>query len=203
MAETSIVAPYLPPERLKERADQFLAEHHPAATIPVPIEEIVDLRFQLDIVPTPGLHEHFGVDAFISSDLTTINVDEFVYKTRPGRYRFSLAHEMGHLILNSDIYNKLIFSTIEEWIAAMTNIPEKEYGWLEWQAYEFAGLILVPTDQLRERFQKMAAHLSSVGLSLQTASDAAKHRIAQVIADDFKVSSQAVEKRIQKERLWS
>jgi Zn-dependent peptidase ImmA (M78 family) len=180
-----------------------LARYHPGGDIPIPIEEIIDLHFRIDIVPTPGLHEGFGIDAFITSDQSTIYVDEFLYTSRPGRYRFSLAHELGHHTLHAPIFQGLKFASIEEWITTITSIPEKEYGWLEWQAYAFAGLVLVPKEPLVESFGRLAAHLDSVGLSLQTASDAAKFMIAKALAEEFSVSTQVIEKRVQKEGLWT
>jgi hypothetical protein len=44
-------------------------------------------------------------------------------------------------------------ATGTEWFDYISAIPEVEYGWMEWQAYEFAGRLLVPPDALREAFQ--------------------------------------------------
>ena len=90
-------APYYSYEDLRRKADEFLAEYHPAKTIPVPIEEIVEFQFRMDIVPTPGFHQLLDTDGFVTSDLREIWVDQFVYDSRPGRYRFTLAHEIGHV----------------------------------------------------------------------------------------------------------
>ncbi len=57
---------------LRRTAASFLDAYHPVRSLPIPIEEIIDLRFKLDIIPTPGLLEHFDIDAQITSDLTTI-----------------------------------------------------------------------------------------------------------------------------------
>jgi hypothetical protein len=70
--------PFLPYRDLRRRAADFLRTRHPAATIPVPIEEIVEFRFHIDIIPVPGLQDAFEVDGFIASDLTNITVDAFM-----------------------------------------------------------------------------------------------------------------------------
>ena len=82
------------------------------------------------------------------------------------------------------------------------SIPEKDYGGIEWQAYALAGLILVPTDVLIDRFETACSRLADVGLSRESASEAARHMLHGNIAEQFKVSRQVVEKRILYEKLW-
>ena len=48
-------------EDLRKKADEFLKEHHPSGTIPVPIEEIVEFEFRINIVPVLGLQREFEV----------------------------------------------------------------------------------------------------------------------------------------------
>ena len=129
-----IKAPFFSYEDLRRKADEFLAQHHPDGTIPVPIEEIVEFELNMDIVPTPGLHQLLEVDGFITSDLREIWVDQFVYDSRPGRYRFTLAHEVGHSILHADIFQGSSFHSVTEWKAFVNSIPDKEHSWLEYQA---------------------------------------------------------------------
>jgi len=106
--------PFLPYDTLRRRAGDFLRTHHPEGSIPVPIEEIVEFRYRIDIIPVPGLQEAFEVDGFISSDLKAITVDSFVYERRPGRYRFTLGHELAHAVLHRRIYQAHQFRTTEE-----------------------------------------------------------------------------------------
>ena len=76
----AINAPYLPYNELRRLAAEFLQEHHPSGEVPVPIEGIVEFRFNIDIVPTPGLHDEFEIDSYITSDLSAIHIDDNVYK---------------------------------------------------------------------------------------------------------------------------
>src|SRR5579871_4472789 len=149
----AIIAPFLPYEKLRSVADAFLKQHHPSGDLPIPIERIVEFKLGLDIVPVPGLQDGFDIDAFITNDLTEIRVDDFIQQKRPARYRFSLAHEVGHLLIHKDVLSELKFSTIKEWKEAFLAIPEEEYGWIEWQAYCLAGLILVPGPPLKALFE--------------------------------------------------
>lgn len=195
----AIKAPYLPYDRLRKRAESFLAKYNPEGDIPVPIEEIIDLHFKLNIVPTPGLHEVCLTDSYISSALSDIYVDEFVYEERPGRYRFSLAHELAHVIIHGSVFSELSpFNSIEGWRSAMDLIPEREYGLIEWQAYSLAGLLLVPTDELKARIVRAIQRLKRAGVDM---SEAAIMKITAILADAFNVSSAVIEKRCKYEEL--
>ena len=59
-----------------------------------------------------------------------------------------LAHEIGHIVLHRNLYRANRFSSIAEWKEFINSITEEEHGWLEYQGYAFAGLILVPKEDL-------------------------------------------------------
>jgi len=91
-----IEVPYLSYEQIRARANDFLSQYNPSGIIPVPIEEIIEFALKINIVPIPGLQKALETDGFISSDFSTISVDQFVLEERERRYRFTLAHEIGH-----------------------------------------------------------------------------------------------------------
>ena len=97
---------------LRKKADDFLRTHNPSSIIPVPIEEIVEFDFIIIIVPVLALQRDFDVEGFTSSDLKNIYVDEYVYTNYLNRYRFTLAHEIGHIILHRNLYRTNRFSSI-------------------------------------------------------------------------------------------
>jgi len=196
-----IVAPYYSYEDLRRRADEFLARHHPAGSIPVPIEEIIEFQLAMDIVPIQGLHALIETDGFVTSDLREIWVDEFVYLSRPGRYRFTLAHEVGHKVLHADLFRARRFRSVDEWKAFVNAIPEKEHSWLEYQAYAFAGLVLVPASSLCSAATACVQMVRSEGIDLHENWDFAWSRIAAFLAKRFEVSTQVIEKRLQKDGL--
>ena len=61
-----LLVPFLSDASLRETADRFLREHNSAGTIPVPIEEIIEFDFKMDIIPMPGFHLNYEMDAFTS-----------------------------------------------------------------------------------------------------------------------------------------
>lgn len=196
-------APYLSKEDLRQRAERFLADHNPSRTIPVPIEFIVESRFDMDIVPVPGLQAEFDVVAFITKDMREIRVDEYVYLNRPNRYRFSLAHELAHRILHPDLWNEIDFDDVQSWKAVIEeSIPEREYGFIEFHANCFAGVVLVPPPELRDQFVQCIALTKQHGLDVTDEATGAKDIIESHIARHFEVSRDVVHRRIEADELW-
>lgn len=198
-----VKAPYLPYDVLRERAEDFLGRYHRSREMPVPIEEVVEFQFEMDIVPEPGLHQHFDIDSYITADLTEIRVDEFVYQSRPGRYRFSLAHELGHRMLHADVFAQLKFESIGAWkeLVAIA-IPEKTYGYLEWQASSFAGLVLAPTAELAQEYDKVCRLAERHGLTLTEDLEVARDLIAAHVAEFFVVSPVVIRRRLEYDGIW-
>lgn len=200
-AVNGMTAPFFSYDDLRQKANQFLAQHHRAGTIPVPIEEIVEFQFHINIVPMPDLQRTFDVVSFLTSDLREIRVDDFVYRNRPGRYRFSLAHEMGHRVLHRDLYRQHRFASISEWKQFVTSAPDREYRFLEWHANTFAACVLVPGDQLLAEATKCVDLIKSTHLDLAANWDYAWTQIAASLADPFEVSNQVIERRLEKENI--
>jgi hypothetical protein len=187
-------------DQLRGFAAEFLRKHNPEDQIPVPIEEIAESGLGLDIIPIPGLQRAIEIDGFVSSDLSAITVDQFVLENRLARYRFTLAHEIAHLYLHRGIFEQLRFSTIAEWKNFQLQVDAGDYSWLEWQAYSFAGLALVPPEHLRREFEICAKRAEEDGLT--PGSEAALWYIVEVLTGLFQVSRGVLEKRIAKDKLW-
>jgi hypothetical protein len=140
-------APFFHKEELQARAEAFLMKHHASRSIPIPFEHMIE-RMGVDIVPIPGLHLSCEVDAYTTGDLGTIYVEEFVYLHRPGRYRFTLAHEAGHIALHAELFKSMKFKSFRDWKAFVSSIPDRDYRYLEYHANEFAGHLLMPRQEL-------------------------------------------------------
>lgn len=200
----SFKGPYISKDELRLRAEQFLAEHHPQRTIPVPIEWIIESRFGMDIVPVPGLQKAFDVVAFVTKDLREIRVDEYVYSHRPNRYRFSLAHELAHRILHPELWEEFDFRDIHSWKRLVTeSLPEREYAFIEFHANFFAGLILVPPEELRAQFNECLDEVRQAGIDPSDEATGARRIIEMRIGRHFQVSSEVVHRRIEADDLWA
>jgi len=94
-------------------ANNFLKEHHPSLEIPIPIEEILDLKMGFNIFPFPRLFKDFGLNGFLSADMSTIYVDEVQYDQYNEKYRYTLAHELGHYVLQKSVYENLPYKSFD------------------------------------------------------------------------------------------
>jgi Zn-dependent peptidase ImmA (M78 family) len=188
---------------IRRRAEEFLDEFHAERTLPVPIEEIVEFDFELEVVPIDGILDDLEVDAFLTSDLKRIYVDAFVLQHRRRRYRFSLAHELAHHELHRRLYEESRVASVRDWRAVQESVSEEDYAWFEFQANSFAGLVLVPAAELAREFAGAVQTARRAGLRDATLwSEAGKEHIARWLAAQFEVSEQVIERRLEKDGLW-
>jgi Zn-dependent peptidase ImmA (M78 family) len=189
---------------LRRLAQEFLEEFHEERTLPVPIEEIVEFDFEIEVIPMEGILDDLEVDAFLTSDLKQIYVDAFVLNHRYRRYRFSLAHELAHHELHRPLYDGTRIRSVRDSQAVQDSISEDAYAWLEFQANSFAGLVLAPTAELADQYRAAVRAAQEAGLSDETLqSEAGKAHVARWLADQFEVSELVIEKRMEKDGLWS
>ena len=189
-------------DALRAESERFLAEFHPSGSIPIPIEEIIEFKFNIDIVPIPNLRSSENIDGCLSKDLATIYIDNHIYSNYENRYRFSLAHELSHRLLHASLFEVLSFQSVTEWKSVILNISEEQRGWFEWQAYAAAGLILVPSQALASRFHQALDKMKSHGMTLQNAPEAARDRIAEYLSRQFVVSTAVMHKRLDYDKCW-
>jgi Zn-dependent peptidase ImmA (M78 family) len=185
-------------ETIRNRANEFLTKFNPTGAIPVPIEEIVEFSLRLNIIPVPGIQDSLEAAGFISSDLESITVDQFVMEKRIARYRFTLAHEIGHLWLHREVFEQIKFETVDEWKKFLIDMDVNDYRWLEFQAHAFAGLVLVPKEPLAARRAICEQKIEKEGLS--PGSEAAQFTICRILGNEFNVSAEVIERRLSKDK---
>jgi Zn-dependent peptidase ImmA (M78 family) len=198
----ALIVPYLTYEQIRAKVEPALARHHPGRETPVPIEQIVEFGYEIAVIPMPGLQKVHGIDAFLGKTRRSIYVDQGVFEQKSlFRYRFSLAHEIGHIELHSTFQDDVEFSTIEEWKAALKRIPENQRSRFEFQAYDFAGLFLVSRDPLKFQLDQLLRVLERAKFDFKNV-DAAKPYICTRLSRHFVVSESVIEKRLTKEGFW-
>jgi len=134
--------PYLCKEDIVKETEGLLEECWDES-FPVDVEAICD-SLDIGIMPIVGLSRNMGVDAFISSDFKTIYVDSAEYEKESHRYRFSIAHELGHYVLHRK-YCPASASDLGDWLDALRSFKN---NYAEFQANYFAGSMLVPEKEL-------------------------------------------------------
>lgn len=154
------IVPYLEGEQIEEHAKRVLAEigYSNGSTC---LEDVCDrlsgrrdLRVELrSLAP--------GILGSISFQPLQIELD-IVQAGSAARYRFTLAHELGHLFLGHDEYMfRDVCRESDVEFEKNSNIEVRDIARMEWQANYFAACLLVPTPQLVRSAQK---YVSKQGL---------------------------------------
>jgi len=85
----------------------------------------------------------------------------------------------------------------------MQKIPDDQYAFVEQQAYEFAGRLLVPHERLEKEFQQLIQKAKNAKFfDWDKTGDSALGYIATPISRVFGVSSDVIEKRLIREGFW-
>jgi Zn-dependent peptidase ImmA (M78 family) len=132
---------------IKTKADEYRIKFW-GKNIPVEIEKIIEIKLKIRIIPIPDLMEQCGIDAQITSDFSAIYVDQKNYEKDTNRFRFSLAHELGHSVLHNNFYKSLKIYELTDIFAFISEIDTREYANLETQANKFANYFLIPREIL-------------------------------------------------------
>ena len=193
-----IEVPFLSYEEIKSIAEKFLSEYHPEGSIPVPIEEIIELSLELDIFPIPNLQNILDTVGCSAYRISTIFIDQFVFEKRINRYRFTLAHETAHFIIHEMVLKECGAESSKEVMEFIRSIPEGSHSRMEYQAYAFAGLVLVPTQNLELAIFEALSKLPK-NLELTRYAPEILEYISKFIGDKFQVSADVIKKRIENE----
>jgi len=191
----SIVPQRLSYEKIGEIAYSFLSSYYPSLSLPIPIEEIAESKFNIEIIPVMTMKEEYDADGCLTSDFSTIFVDYHVYTKQENRTRFTIAHEIGHLVLHKELFETLKIQTANDLYKLSDKISNENYGWLEYQAYTFAGHVLVPKNlllsEIKKRLGRIPEHENPENM----------FHVFQDLIDVFKVSGEVMLRRLTKEGL--
>ncbi|MAZ47730.1 MAG: hypothetical protein CME65_04160 [Halobacteriovoraceae bacterium] len=122
---------------------------------PFDIEGYIWKNFKYRIQPTPNAEVSCNVDTALIVCKKLIRIDERVYDKQYPRARFSMAHEVGHLILHHNyldfIQKKLKEASMtDEFNRIILSLPDKDSRRAEYQAQYIGGAILAPKYKLKE-----------------------------------------------------
>ena len=193
--------PYLSYSNVRDEALSFLSKFHPSHDLPIPIETIIDVQLGINIFPLPRLYKDHGQNGYLSRDRKTIYIDDLQYEQLNEKYRFTLAHELAHYVLHKDCYDQVIYTSCEEYIKWRLSVDPEKIGWLDTQAQWFAGIILVPTEQLKKCCQHIIEKYKNKLPGINLRSDDFWSYASNEIAKHFDVNPLVVEIRIKKENI--
>jgi len=215
--------PFLPEKRIEDQAQLLLnewVESHPAvAEPPVPIEDILELHLELtfalaDLQSDLGHSDVLGGiwfgDRMIKVDKS---LDPSITPKLLGRYRFTLAHEVGHWRLHrqhlmEDPSAKSLFdANCEPAFVQRSGMNPPE----EIQANAFAACVLMPRQLVYDAWSQWQGTDMPVAISdlpvgdyhadRQANEEMAMDQFCKPLAERFEVSAQAMRYRLQKLKL--
>jgi hypothetical protein len=199
---------WLSDDEICNAADVFLDHYHPGRSLPVPIDLIAERDLGLEIVTIPGLQEHFEVEGHLSSDLKSIYVDDYIFKQRVNRFRFTIAHELGHFELHKHLFDDVQFGCVADWKQFLEELDPYTYKALERQGPQFGAFLLAPRQELRTAFLN---HFGEVERKIEGSwgpidkhpelVNVAMDMISEALAPIFEVSQEVIAKRIITDKL--
>lgn len=154
--ETRLSVPFVDKEELEELSFSVLSKIK-YKTGPVPLEDICEfLKDKLGLVVQRNFQLNKGVLGCIAFGPDVISIDDFQASSSE-RARFTLAHEIGHFILE---HRKFMVreSCHEEDIEVeyLDSVSLKDVRRMEWQANYFASCLLLPREQFKKEFFRQA-----------------------------------------------
>jgi hypothetical protein len=212
---------YLRETQIESAALRLLMAYHQKFNIalapPIPADEVLEshLGFDLDfdsLPRTPGQSATLGA-IWVSKREARIDesLDPSIYPAMEGRYRFTVAHEIGHwelhrgLLLNRGLQGVLFEAAPEPPVICRANGNADP---MEWQANQFAAYFLMPRDLVVQAWQARRPDMEPYVAADEIADLRARWDLTQNnvpvldisrdLAREFRVSGQAMQIRLLK-----
>jgi len=101
-------------------------------------------------------------EALLANSGKEIYIDEGLYTDeKVNRWRFTLAHEAGHIFLHDHVFSKI--NTLEEFEKLYTECHLTEsWEWMERQANWFAAHLLMPSESLKTNMKDFQAEITKI-----------------------------------------
>lgn len=190
---------YLSASQIAALAAEFRERYAPGAVGALDIEAILEHDLGLQIVPRKNLSRMTGKKGWLSFDGRSVSVDEGLMCGSLGEYRFTITHEVAHFVLHRELLPERPPQNEEEFWIFHNQWSERDQWFLEWQAREWAGQVLVPPNELRHVFEHATVRaLRIFGRPME----ALQLYVAQEVAEHFGVTAACASVRISKDGLW-
>ncbi len=193
---------FLNESKIEEIAEEFRSTFWDSR-IPIDIELIIEKRLKLDLIPVSQMKRDYGIEAFISLNMKEIYYDSNIIETR---IRFSMAHEIGHMVLHKDSIAELRSDDYREYRENINKIPASTIDRAEIQASAFASYLLMPSLELEKQveqyiFENKVKVSALKPLFKSISNDNLYESFAMEIGKIFDVSTLAAAIRMRKSKL--
>ena len=190
-------------------------EHGEVPEPPVPVDEMIELqlnlRYELDDLQKRFGHSDVLGAIWFKDQIIRVDrsLDPVEHPRMLGRYRFTLAHEIGHWQLHRKVFlrDETQMSLTSAADAPAFVCRSTDQAREEVQANMFAAYLLMPRDLVRRAWIKWR-HADDVVCvldldaptssgNLKTQQDAAMQRFSKPFAEQFHVSAEAMSYRLE------
>jgi len=195
-----------------QKVEDFRSLHRPyldAEQNPLDLLTFVELQLRLDVIPYDGLSRNFSADAAVLGDFSGLYIDGHLFDRaetlrfgEQNRLRFSLAHEIGHIILHRALYENAGVADRESLLEWLNDHLGEKYR-IEREANEFAGRLLVPIDVMSPLFDQLAKGYDMIHGAHGWQKDQELRKAAcELMGQKFGIHPQGMSVRLDREGLW-
>jgi len=202
MDPSQFKAPRIAFSDIRNRADNFRNKYWGSKDVPVDILLIAEEKLNIEFVPIMNFKANNDIEALLFDHGTKLAIDEKEYMDDRflNRVRFSVAHEIAHIVLHKDLYDSFSFNTVDEWMDTLEALPDDEYNWIEQQANEFAGRLLIPQNRLEQSLKAIQPQIKLYKSNFpESDPNQLKEYVSSNLCKTFGVSASVLAKRIDKE----
>ncbi len=158
--------------------------HKPLNSLPVEIDVIVERDLEIRIMPFSRL-QTYGLHGYLALSLKTIYIDEYLMNEDycENRYRFTVAEEVGHLLLHKDLFKGV--KSPDDYLKALDQITSLQHARMDNDAKHLGEAILMPAEIFRQRALSYSNESPHAG-------DGKRIEVYNKLAEDFSVSPDAI-----------
>lgn len=210
---------FLPKVTIERASQDLLYRYHEKfnseGRLPVPVEEILESYLGLDL-EFGDLYKRLGITDVLGATWIKdrrVVVDESLDPTedssKEGRYRFTIAHELGHWELHRHLFEEIPGQGVlfqEDSPPSIVCRSKSKKDPMEWQADTFAGYLLMPKEMVFEMWESIygtrepyiaVEEMAELSALWELSDDRQPTvSIARDLARTFQVSGQAMQIRL-------
>ena len=170
------------------------------SSFPFEVEIYLYKKYKYHIQPSSYLEASCRIDTAMIACRNLLRIDEKIYDDQYDRVRFSIAHELGHLVLHSNII-KIVVNLLQqakktdEYGGIVNSLSTKNHRRAEWQADFFAGCLLAPKKFLSEKIKELVANRKDV-TEMEALDEENIDTICRDLSRYFGMTRQAIRVRI-------
>jgi Zn-dependent peptidase ImmA (M78 family) len=178
--------------KLEDRAVRLLEQHLEIYAIPIDVEYLIEKQ-GVDICPFPNLTEIHSVRAALvcGHKQPTVWIDEKHLNEYPHFSRFTLAEELGHVILHRNLFQGC--RTFEEFLNLYDALPAEQHKIIDRNARYFAGAVLAPQKYLAPDLDEL---IQRTNMRLISTVEEVLEWFAEALCDYYRMSNIALKNRI-------